>query len=58
LNILNGCFVVRDKTVLTMDEEKVMQEAQIAATEIAEQAAEDYMRVDSALSKAAKRELL
>jgi len=56
--IVNGSFVVRDKSVLTMDEEKAMDEAQRAATEIADQATEDYMKADSALAKAVKRSLL
>jgi len=35
-----------------------MKEAQRAATEIADQATDDYMRADSALARAAKRGLL
>ena len=56
--MVNGRFVVRDRRVLTMDEEKVMEEAQEAAVEIADQAADDYMRADSVLARAAKRGLL
>lgn len=56
--IVNGDFVVKDRAVLTMNEEKVMQEAQKAATEIADQATEDYMRADSVLARAMKRGLL
>jgi len=56
--IVNGSFVVKDKAVLTLDEEKVMREAQRAATEVAERAAEDYMRADSVLAKAVKRGLI
>ena len=56
--IVNGDFVVKDRAVLTMNEEKVMQEAQRAATEIADQATEDYMRADSFLARAVKRGLL
>lgn len=56
--IVNGDFVVKNRVVLTMNEKKVIREAQKAATEIADQATEDYLRADSVLAKAAKRGLL
>lgn len=56
--IVNGWFVVEDKKVITMDEEKVMAEAQKAAERICSQAKDDYMAADSLLAKAVKKGLI
>lgn len=56
--VINGEMVVENKEVLTMDEEKVIAEAQRAAEEICNAAVEDYMKADSLLAKAAKKNLL
>ncbi|MBS7620286.1 amidohydrolase [Candidatus Bathyarchaeota archaeon] len=56
--IVNGKIIMENKRVLTMNEEKVMLEAQEAAEAITSKAAEDYMRADSHLAKAARKGLL
>ncbi|HUS77232.1 MAG TPA: amidohydrolase, partial [Patescibacteria group bacterium] len=56
--IIDGKLVVKDHVVLTMDEEKVMEDVQRAATEITASAAEDYFKADSYLAKAVKAGLL
>jgi 5-methylthioadenosine/S-adenosylhomocysteine deaminase len=56
--IIDGNIVVRDHEVLTMDEEKVMEDAQKASTAITESAAEDFFKADSYLAKAVKNGLL
>ena len=56
--IIDGNIVVRDHEVLTMDEEKVMEDAQKASTAITESAAEDFFKADSYLAKAVKKGLL
>jgi 5-methylthioadenosine/S-adenosylhomocysteine deaminase len=56
--IVNGKFVIRNRNVLTMDETKVINEAQRAAEEICDAAVEDYMKADSLLAKAVKKGLL
>ncbi len=56
--IIDGNVVVKDHMVLTMDEEKVMKDAQKASTAITESAAEDFFKADSYLAKAVKKGLL
>jgi len=56
--IIDGNVVMEDRRVLTMDEERVIAEAQEAATEICTVAADDYMAADSLLAKAARKGLL
>jgi len=56
--IIDGKVVMEDRIVLTMDEEKVIAEAQRAAEEICDAAAEDYMKADSHLAKMARKGLL
>ncbi len=56
--IIDGELVVKDHVVLTMDEEKIMEDAQRASTEITTAAAEDYFKADSYLAKAVKAGLL
>ncbi len=56
--IIDGKVVVDDHKALTMDEEKIIEEAQKAATEICTAAADDYMAADSQLARAAKKGLL
>ncbi len=56
--IINGAMVVENRKVTTMDEEKVVAEAQRAAEEIAYSAVEDYMAADSVLAKAARKGLI
>jgi 5-methylthioadenosine/S-adenosylhomocysteine deaminase len=56
--IINGKMIVEDKRVLTMNEEEIITEAQKAAEEICRNAAEDYMKADSVLAKAVKKNLL
>jgi 5-methylthioadenosine/S-adenosylhomocysteine deaminase len=56
--IVNGQMIVEDKQVLTMNEEKIIKEAQAAGEEICSNATEDYMKADSLLAKAVKRNLL
>lgn len=56
--IIDGKVVVEDRRVLTMDEEKVVEEAQKASDEITKSAVEDYMAADSLLARAAKKGLL
>jgi len=56
--IVNGEFVIRNRNVLTMDEAKVINEAQKAAEEICDAAVDDYMKADSLLAKAVKKGLL
>ncbi|HUS77045.1 MAG TPA: amidohydrolase family protein [Patescibacteria group bacterium] len=56
--IIDGKLVVKDHVVLTMNEEKIMEDAQRASTEITTAAAEDYFKADSYLAKAVKAGLL
>ena len=56
--IIDGKVVMEDRRVLTMDEERVIAEAQKAAEEISAAAAEDYMKADSHLAKMMKKGLL
>lgn len=56
--IIDGRVVMEDRRVLTMDEKRVLAEAQRAAEEITERAADDFMAADSHLAKAVKRDLL
>jgi 5-methylthioadenosine/S-adenosylhomocysteine deaminase len=56
--IINGRMVVEDRTVTTMDEERVIEEAQRAAEEIAYNAVDDYMAADSVLARAARKGLI
>jgi len=56
--IIDGKVVVEDRLVLTMDEGRILEEAQKAADEITTNAVEDYMAADSLLARAAKKGLL
>jgi 5-methylthioadenosine/S-adenosylhomocysteine deaminase len=56
--IIDGKIVVQDRNVLTMDEEKIMEDAQKASDEICTAAAEDFFKADSQLAKAVKKGLL
>lgn len=56
--IIDGNFVMIDRQVLTMDEEKVMEEAQKAAEAVTSRAADDYMASNSLLAKAVRKGLL
>jgi 5-methylthioadenosine/S-adenosylhomocysteine deaminase len=56
--IIDGKIVVQDRNVLTMDEEKIMEDAQEASDEICAAAAEDFFKADSQLAKAVKKGLL
>ena len=56
--IIDGRIVMRDRRILTLDEEEVMTKAQKAAEEITEAAAEDFMAAGSHLAKAVKKGLL
>jgi 5-methylthioadenosine/S-adenosylhomocysteine deaminase len=56
--IIDGKIVVHDRNVLTMDEEKIMEDAQKASDEICTAAAEDFFKADSQLAKAVKKGLL
>ena len=56
--IIDGKIVVQDRNVLTMDEEKIMEDAQKASDEICAAAAEDFFKADSQLAKAVKNGLL
>jgi 5-methylthioadenosine/S-adenosylhomocysteine deaminase len=56
--IIDGRVVMENRRVLTMDEERVLAEAQRAAEEVVYNAAEDFMAADSHLAKAVRRGLL
>jgi 5-methylthioadenosine/S-adenosylhomocysteine deaminase len=56
--IIDGKIVVQDSNVLTMDEEKIMEDAQKASDEICAAAAEDFFKAGSQLAKAVKKGLL
>lgn len=56
--IVDGRVVMDDRRVLTMDEERIIEEAQKAAEEVTSRATEDYYRADSLLARAMKRGLL
>ncbi|NIQ76780.1 MAG: amidohydrolase, partial [Anaerolineae bacterium] len=56
--VINGAMVVEDRVVMTMDEEKVITDAQKAAEEIAYNAVDDYMTADSVLAKAVRKGLI
>jgi 5-methylthioadenosine/S-adenosylhomocysteine deaminase len=56
--IIDGKIVVQDRNVMTMDEEKIMEDAQKASDEICAAAAEDFFKADSQLAKAVKKGLL
>jgi len=56
--IIDSKVVMDNRAVLTMDEDRVIEEAQKAATEITSAAADDYMEADSHLARAARKGLL
>jgi 5-methylthioadenosine/S-adenosylhomocysteine deaminase len=56
--VINGAMVIENQTVTTMDEEKVIAEAQKAAEEIAYSSVDDYMAADSVLAKAVRKGLI
>jgi 5-methylthioadenosine/S-adenosylhomocysteine deaminase len=56
--IVNGRFVVEDRVVQTMDEDRVIEEAQRAAVEVADASVDDYMKADSLLAKAVRKGLI
>jgi hypothetical protein len=51
-------ILIKDSKVLTMNEEKIINEAQKAAEEVCDKAVDDYMRANSVLAKAVKKNLL
>mgnify|MGYP001829017974 CR=1 FL=1 len=55
--IVNGNLIVKDKQCLTMDEKKVIEEAQEVAWEICEGAADGFLEADGWLAKEVKRGL-
>jgi 5-methylthioadenosine/S-adenosylhomocysteine deaminase len=56
--VIDGKVVMEDRSVLTMNEEEVIEDAQKAATEITTAAADDYFEADSHLARAARKGLL
>lgn len=56
--IVDGKVLMENRKVLTMDEERIIEEAQKAAEEVTSKAAEDYYRADSLLAKTMKKGLL
>lgn len=56
--IIDGRVVMEEGRVLTLDEERVMEEAQKAAEAITSMAAEDFMAAGSHLAKAVRKGLL
>jgi len=56
--IIDGRVVMDGRRVLTMDEERVIAEAQEAAEEVAGRAAEDFAAAGSLLAEAARKGLL
>jgi 5-methylthioadenosine/S-adenosylhomocysteine deaminase len=56
--IIDGKVVMENREILTMDETKVIEEAQKAAEEVCDAATEDYMKADSQLVRMARRGLL
>ncbi|MBN2334652.1 amidohydrolase family protein [Candidatus Bathyarchaeota archaeon] len=56
--IINGRMVVEDRTATTMDEQRVIEDAQRAAEEIAYNAADDFMAADGVLAKAVRKGLI
>jgi len=56
--IIDGKVVMDNREVLTMDEAKVIEEAQKAAEEVCDAATEDYMKADSHLARMARKGLL
>lgn len=55
--IINGDHVIVDKVVQTMDEAKAIEEAQIAATEIANGAAQGFLDANGYLAREVKKRL-
>ena len=55
--IVNGSLIVKDKQCLTMDEGKVIEEAQEVAWEICEGAADAFLEADGWLAREVKRGL-
>jgi 5-methylthioadenosine/S-adenosylhomocysteine deaminase len=56
--IINGEIVVENGIVQTLDEEKILRDAQKAAEEIAYKASDDFFATNNYLAKAVKKELL
>jgi 5-methylthioadenosine/S-adenosylhomocysteine deaminase len=56
--IVNGQLLIEQKKVLTLNEKKVIRDAQQAGEEICEKAVDDYMNADSLLAKAVKKGLI
>lgn len=55
--IVNGSLIVKNRVCLTMDEAKVIEEAQIVATEICEEAADGFLEANGWLAREVKRGL-
>lgn len=53
--IINGRVMVEDRRCTTLDEERVVTEAQRAAEELVVLAEDDYMAADSLLARAARK---
>ena len=56
--IINGNFIMKDSCLLTMNEEKIIAEAQKAALEITNSGAQDFFKAGSLLAKAVKKGLI
>jgi len=56
--ICNGKIIVKNHKCTSMDENKVMEDAQKAAEEVCSAATEDFLAADSVLAKAVKKGLL
>jgi 5-methylthioadenosine/S-adenosylhomocysteine deaminase len=56
--IIDGRVIMENREVFTMDERRVIMEAQQAAEDVCNAATEDYMKADSQLARMAKRGLL
>jgi 5-methylthioadenosine/S-adenosylhomocysteine deaminase len=49
--IVNGKLIMEDRKLMTLDEEKILQDAQKAAEELTTKAESDYLEADSQLVK-------
>jgi 5-methylthioadenosine/S-adenosylhomocysteine deaminase len=56
--MINGKRIIENGKILTMNEEKIIYEAQKAAEEVCDKAVDDYMNANSVLAKAVKKNLL
>jgi 5-methylthioadenosine/S-adenosylhomocysteine deaminase len=56
--VINGEFIMKDSCLLTMNEEKIIAEAQKAAQEIANSGTQDFFKAGSLLAKAVRKGLI